>query len=90
MDDELVDEVFEDCNLFNPKHFHQNTNTGLNMNEATFLDEQTPSPITTLHPGFKQRSSVEEPGVDDGWRSYKIDDEHTFNNAITHKASYNT
>lgn len=86
MDDELVDDVFEDCSQLNPTHFHQNTDTGLNMNEATFLYDQTPSPIASICPGFKQHNNVDETDIDDGWKSFKIDDDNKFNDAVTHKA----
>lgn len=87
MDDELIDDVFEDESQFNPKHFYQNQDTGLNLNEATFLTEQTPSP-TGKHPAFrnvglKSNSAVSD--FDDGWNSFKIDDDTGFDENMLHK-----
>lgn len=85
MNNELVDDVFEDGCLFNPQHYHQNTNTDLNINPGSFFDDQTPSPITTLHPGIKQRHSVDDADDDDGWKSYKIEENLKFDDSVTHK-----
>lgn len=90
MDDELIDDVFEDENQFNPRHFYQNQDTGLNCNEATFLDEQTPSP-TSKHPAFrnvglKSNSAVSD--FDDDWKSFKIDDDSAFDDSTLHKVNF--
>lgn len=77
MDDDLVDDVFED----EYKHYYQNTDTGLNCNEATFLDEQTPSPTVTGHPAYRVNSTATE----DGWKSYKINDDTGFDENVLHK-----
>lgn len=87
MQDELVDDVFEDNGLFNLKQYHQNTDTGLSLNEANCFTNETPSPIDTVHPGFRQRS-VGETDTDDGWRSYKIDDENKFDDSVVHKVKF--
>lgn len=87
MDDELIDDVFEDENQFNPRNFYQNTDTGLNFNEATFLDDQTPSP-TGIHPGFKPTNSKQTTTIDDDdWKSYKIEDDTEFDENTLHKVS---
>lgn len=84
MDDELVDDVFED-DVYNPKHYYQNTNTDLSFTEATFLDEQTPSP-TGIHPGFQTTNAkFVSNGDNDGWRSFKIDDDNEFDENTLHK-----
>lgn len=83
MDDELIDDVFED----DPKHYYQNTDTGLNLNEATFLDEQTPSP-TSKHPAFRNVDLKSTSGInefDDGWKSFKIEDDNEFDESLLHK-----
>lgn len=80
MDDELIDDVFEDECQFNPNKYFQNTDTGLSLNDATFLDDQTPSP-TNRHPAFKANSST----PDDGWKSFKIDDDNDFDESLLHK-----
>lgn len=85
MHDELVDDVFEDGSLFNPKQYHQNTDTGLNLNEAGFFKNETPSPIDANHPGFQYRSSSGGTDLDDGWKSYKIEDDARYNDSIVHK-----
>lgn len=82
MDDELIDDVFED-----PKNFFHNTDTGLNVNESTFLDDQTPSP-TGCHPAFRNVNLKSTSGVselDDGWNSFKIDDGSEFDESMLHK-----
>lgn len=83
MDDELIDDVFED-----PKNFFQNTDTGLNVNESAFLEDQTPSP-TGCHPAFRNVNLKSVSGVselDDGWNSFKIaDDNSEFDESMLHK-----
>lgn len=80
MDDDLIDDVFED--EYNPNKFYRNIDTGLNLNEATFLDDFTPSP-TGNHPAFRANSST---AVDDGWKSFKIDDSDSgFDESMLHK-----
>lgn len=99
MDDELVDDVFEDDYHFNPKNYYQNTDTGLNLNEATFFNDETPSP-TSGHPAFRNNdrksasSAAAAPSnpnatdindFDDGWKSFKIEDDNGFDESILHK-----
>lgn len=91
MDDELIDDVFEDECQFNPKLYYQNTDTGLNINEATFLSDQTPSP-TSCHPTFRNVKLKSNSGVtefDDGWKSFKIEDDSEFDESILHKVKFN-
>lgn len=83
MDEELVDDVFED-DLYNPKNYYQNTNTGLSFSEATFLTEETPSP-TGIHPGFRTTNTKLPNGDNDGWKSFKIDDDNEFDENTLHK-----
>lgn len=80
MDDDLVDDVFED--EYHPKNYYENKNTGLNCNEATFLDDITPSP-KSKHPAFRIGSSA----ADDDWKSYKIDENTEFDESILHKVN---
>lgn len=84
MDDELVDDVFED--EYNPKHYYQNTDTGLNFNEGLFLDERTPSP-TSAHPAFRtvDLRGNSAAGEDDGWKSFRIEDDNEFDESFLHK-----
>lgn len=87
MDDELIDDVFEDENQFNPKHFYQNKDTGLNLNENAFLDDQTPSP-TGKHPAFRNvglKSNSAASEIDDGWKSFRIVDDTGFDEEALHK-----
>lgn len=79
MEDDLVDDVFED----DPKNYYQNTDTGLNFNDSTFLDE-TPSP-TTKHPAFRNVNNSE---FDDGWKSFKIEDDNEFDEKVLHKVIF--
>lgn len=80
MDDDLIDDVFED--EYNPNKYYHNTDTGLNFNESAFLDDLTPSP-TSGHPAFRANSSTV---VDEGWKSFKIDDaDNDFDESILHK-----
>lgn len=83
MDDELIDDVFED----DPSKYFQNTDTGLNIAEATFLDEQTPSP-TGVYPGFKPNNRESATDDDDGWRSYRIIDDTEFDENTLHKVKH--
>lgn len=85
MDEELVDDVFED-DLYNPKNYYRNTNTGLSFSEATFLTEQTPSP-TGIHPGFRTTNTKLPNGDNDGWKSFKIVDDNAFDENTLHKVS---
>lgn len=86
MDEELVDDVFED-DLYNPKNYYQNTNTDLSFSGATFLNEETPSP-TGIHPGFRTQNAKFANGDDDGWKSFKIDDDNNeFDENTLHKVS---
>lgn len=83
MDDELIDDVFED----DPKHYYQNTDTGLNFNEANFLDDVSPSP-TGKHPAFRNVDLKSTSGIndfDDGWKSFKIEDDNEFDESLLHK-----
>lgn len=87
MEDDLVDDVFEDECQFNPKKFYQNTDTGLNLNEATFLDGRTPSP-TSNHPAFRNdnaKTGSAYTDFDDGWKSFRIEDDNEFDESILHK-----
>lgn len=96
MDDELIDDVFEDGGQFNPKHYYQNKNTDLNVTDAEFLNDQTPSPTTSTHPGFKsiRNGVISETEIDDGWKSYKIDDDAKdkteFDDSVVHKVKTNS
>lgn len=82
MDDELIDDVFEE-----ERNYFQNTDTGLNVNEATFLDDHTPSP-TDRHPAFRNVNLKSSGGVDDGWNSFKIDDDNNgFDENLLHKVN---
>lgn len=85
MDDDLVDDVFED----DPQNYFQNVDTGLNVNDAPFFDDLTPSP-TSRHPAFRSINAKPNTGLnsdfDDGWKSFKIEDENNgFDESILHK-----
>lgn len=87
MDDDLIDDVFEDESQFNPKHFYQNTDTGLNVNESAFLGDGTPSP-TSSHPAFRDVNLKSNSGIvdfDDGWKSFKIEDDNDYDESMLHK-----
>lgn len=97
MDNELIDDVFEEESAYNPKNYYQNTDTGLNVGESIFLDERSPSP-PTFHPGIKPprdgsrsyqngnkaraRTASDD---DDGWKSYRIEDDSAFDENFLHK-----
>lgn len=85
MDDDLVDDVFEEDD---PKNYYQNVNTGLNVNDAPFFDDQTPSP-TSRHPAFRNTAAKSNTGpsseFDDGWSSFKIEDDNGFDESVLHK-----
>lgn len=81
MDDELIDDVFEDDPT---KHYYQNTDTGLNCNEANFLDEPSP---TDKHPAFRNVDLKSSSAVDDGWKSFKIEDDNDFDESLLHKVT---
>lgn len=86
MDDDLVDDVFEEDD---PKNYYQNTDTGLNVNEAPFFDDLTPSP-TSQHPAFRDAAAAKSNNglssdFDDGWKSFKIEDDNGFDESILHK-----
>lgn len=85
MDDDLVDDVFEEDD---PKNYYQNVDTGLNINEAPFFDDQTPSP-TSRHPAFRNVAAKSNTGLssdfDDGWKSFKIVDDNGFDESVLHK-----
>lgn len=85
MSNEMVDDVFEDGCLFNPQHYHQNTNTDLNVEPGTIFDDQTPSPIISLPSGIKERNGVDDADADDGWKSYRIEENPKFEDSIIHK-----
>lgn len=88
MEDDLIDDVFEDECQFNPNKHFKNTNTGLNFNEATFLDEETPSP-TSNHPAFRNVALRTKSGdFDDGWKSFKIEDDNEFDESVLHKVFF--
>lgn len=81
MDDELIDDVFEE----DPKHYYQNTDTGLNYNDANFLDEPSP---TGKHPAFRNIDLKSSSGIDDdGWKSFKIVDDNGFDESLLHKVT---
>lgn len=104
MDAELIDDVFEDECMYNPRNYYQNIDTGLNVGEANFTDERSPSP--TLYPGSKPpKDGLRKPtntnngkagasacndgnDDDDGWKSYKIEDDSMFDENFLHKVRY--
>lgn len=61
---------------------------GLNINEAPFFDDQTPSP-TSQHPAFRDAAAKSNTGLssdfDDGWKSFKIEDDNEFDESVLHK-----
>lgn len=91
--DSLSDDVFEEDGQPNPKYvFHEND--GLNINEP--LPDDSP----TGYPGYKPpreavrlygmvndyfKKDVKKEDTDDGWKSYKIDDEEPFDDTVLHK-----
>lgn len=87
MDDDLVDDVFEEDD---PAKYYQNTDTGLNINDTPFFDDVTPSP-TSQHPAFRDVAAKSNPGLssdfDDGWKSFKIEDDNGFDESVLHKVS---
>lgn len=89
--DSLSDDVFEEDSMLNPKHFYQNTDTGLNVSDNVFLDERTPSP--SGYPGYKPaREALQLYGLstdamhdDEGWKSFQIEEDKHFDDSIIHK-----
>lgn len=89
--DSLSDDVFEEDSMLNPKNFYQNTDTGLNISDSVFLDERTPSP--TGYPNYRPpKEALQLYGLkagqihgDEGWQSYKIEEDNTFDDSVVHK-----
>lgn len=95
--DSLSDDVFEEDGHPNPNYIYH-ANDGLNMNEP--LDDRTPTP-THGYPGFKphkdalrlyafkdSRGSRGSNGTtEDGWASYRIEEDTTFDESVVHKVS---
>lgn len=90
MDDDLVDDVFEEDD---PSNYYQNKDTGLNTNDAPFFDDVTPSP-TSQHPAFRDVAAKSNTGLNsdfnDGWKSFKIEDDNGFDESVLHKVGIHT
>lgn len=94
--DNLSDDVFEEDGEINPKYVYHK-NDGLNMNQP--LPDDSP----TGYPGYKppkealrlyalkdKKNGTDESDTDDGWRSFKIDEDERFDETVTHKVCYDS
>lgn len=93
--DSLSDDVFEEDGQPNPKYvFHKND--GLNINEPVPDDSPTGYPgykppreavrmYAMCADYFKNKKEVTKEDVDDGWKSYKIEDDDAFDDSVVHK-----